>query len=161
MRIRFLVLALLAGCGFDPTAPSGGVLCSEAESCPGGLTCCPDNVCRDECGAGKDMGPADVPPADTTPCVSDDDRDGVCDTIDNCPALANPSQVDCDGNSIGDACDPVYTPGCVTLRATLSSAGGVAEGASDRVVGVLAEPAQTTSSSPTHRLRGGLFPRVP
>ena len=44
----------------------------------------------------------DVPPAD--PCL-DIDSDGVCDTADNCPAVANPNQLDSNSNGVGDACD--------------------------------------------------------
>lgn len=39
----------------------------------------------------------------------DTDGDGVADSIDNCPTVANPDQRDSDGDGIGDACDP--TPG--------------------------------------------------
>ena len=38
-------------------------------------------------------------------CVSDVDSDGVPDGQDNCPAIFNPSQVDSDGDGVGDACD--------------------------------------------------------
>ena len=38
--------------------------------------------------------------------VTDTDHDGVPDNVDNCPTVANPSQVDTDGDLIGDACDP-------------------------------------------------------
>lgn len=41
----------------------------------------------------------------------DTDGDGVADSVDNCPALANPDQRDSDGNGIGDLCDP----GCPEL----------------------------------------------
>lgn len=41
-------------------------------------------------------GPA--PPLDT-------DGDGVADTTDNCPAAANATQADLDGDGLGDACD--------------------------------------------------------
>ena len=37
---------------------------------------------------------------------ADADADGVCDDVDNCPALANPDQADLDGDRIGDVCDP-------------------------------------------------------
>lgn len=39
-----------------------------------------------------------VPPADT-------DGDGVADTTDNCPSVANPNQANFDGDSQGDLCD--------------------------------------------------------
>jgi hypothetical protein len=35
----------------------------------------------------------------------DADGDGVPDDLDNCPNVANPDQVDFDGDSVGDACD--------------------------------------------------------
>lgn len=35
----------------------------------------------------------------------DDDGDGFADLCDDCPYVANPSQVDADGDGLGDACD--------------------------------------------------------
>ncbi len=35
---------------------------------------------------------------------SDVDVDGILDSFDNCPAIANPSQADCNSDGIGDAC---------------------------------------------------------
>ena len=36
----------------------------------------------------------------------DEDGDGVVDSLDDCPADANPDQVDSDADGVGDACDP-------------------------------------------------------
>jgi hypothetical protein len=43
----------------------------------------------------------------TVPLVADTDGDGIPDTIDNCPLVANAGQGDRDGDGIGDACDPL------------------------------------------------------
>ena len=36
----------------------------------------------------------------------DEDSDGIPDSIDNRPGLANPDQADADGDGVGDVCDP-------------------------------------------------------
>ena len=39
----------------------------------------------------------------------DTDRDGILDSEDNCPLIANPNQEDMDGDGIGDACEASLT----------------------------------------------------
>jgi hypothetical protein len=39
------------------------------------------------------------------PLCSDGDLDGICDEVDNCPAIANPDQADVDSNGTGDLCE--------------------------------------------------------
>ena len=38
-------------------------------------------------------------------CCPDPDGDGICDSVDNCPSVANGGQQDGDGDNVGDACD--------------------------------------------------------
>lgn len=40
------------------------------------------------------------------PLVQDDDNDGIPNSSDNCPTVANPDQLDSDRDGQGDACDP-------------------------------------------------------
>ena len=66
--------------------------------------------------------------------ATDSDGDGVVDSADNCPAIANGDQDDADNDGVGDACDLAVTltadpqssdidSGEVTLSASVSNAG--------------------------------------
>jgi hypothetical protein len=75
------ILVLLAGCGRLGFAQLTGAPDAPASDAPTG-----------------DAGDA--------PASHDEDSDGVADDLDNCPCIANASQDDGDGDSVGDACDP-------------------------------------------------------
>ncbi|MFM7144033.1 MAG: di-heme oxidoredictase family protein [Alphaproteobacteria bacterium] len=49
--------------------------------------------------------PPDVCPFVADPDQLDGDGDGIGEACDNCPAVASPDQTDTDGDGIGDACD--------------------------------------------------------
>jgi hypothetical protein len=93
---------------------SAGV-CDVAESCDGAGNTCPADafqpattVCRPSAGT-CDLdetctGSGATCPADTG--LPDTDSDAVCDALDNCDVIANPSQTNADADALGDACDP-------------------------------------------------------
>ena len=90
----------------------------------------------------------DVCPTDanTTTCTAvdpnDSDHDGVTNTSDNCPNVANPGQTDGDGDGKGDACDACPSdsnPGTQGCPSTiyLVKMGAVADGTPVRITNAL------------------------
>jgi MYXO-CTERM domain-containing protein len=84
----------------------------------------------DVCAGGDDVVDAD---ADGTPdgcdvCAmdveNDADSDGICESDDNCPLLANPDQSDGNADGTGDACSPRYGLQGGGCSATSGAAGG-------------------------------------
>lgn len=51
--------------------------------------------------------PNPTPTDGTCGASGDDDGDGICDALDNCPLIDNPDQADLDGDTIGDVCDEI------------------------------------------------------
>jgi hypothetical protein len=103
----------LRGPGFKCRDVAG--VCDVAETCDGASVACPADafqpatfVCRPSIGscdaAESCTGSAAACPADGL--TGDDDGDGVCDAVDNCPTVADGSQTDGDSDGVGDACDP-------------------------------------------------------
>ena len=92
-----------AGCGEESCSP----LCRAGFECYFGV-CVPasgdagiDTVVADDGTPPRD----DAGEADTPETTDDTDGDGIVDPLDNCPAVPNPDQADCDGDGLGDACD--------------------------------------------------------
>jgi hypothetical protein len=85
--------------------------------------------------------------SETTP-GQDQDRDGVSNSRDNCPAISNPNQRDSDGDGIGDVCDPTPPPQpTATLRVivqVINDNGGTAQ-ASDFTLFLFVTPCDGTS----------------
>ena len=119
-----LLAALVVGC-FKPVPPTGAA-CGSGSACPSGLVCAPlTNTCErtitdapaDTAADSPDGPPGDrdgdgIPDTrDNCPDVAnadqrDEDGDGIGNPCDNCPATANPAQANADGDGVGDACDP-------------------------------------------------------
>jgi len=79
--------------------------------------------------------------------LRDQDRDGIPDPADDCPAVANHDQSDVDGDGLGDACDPdVDGDGVPNL---LDDCPRLPDAAQQGACGVAAAPRMGTSKPAT------------
>jgi hypothetical protein len=70
-------------------------------------------------------------------CPDDGDGDGTCDALDNCPAVANASQSDIDGDLAGDACDDDDAALVITALQLKADTSATSDNGSVKVKGTL------------------------
>ncbi len=103
------VLLAATGC-FAPSAPTGA-RCAPIEApsrCPSGQECVARGGVEtcEEIGASPDAGEVESDAELDAAVDGDGDEDGVLDSVDNCPDVANAMQADEDADEVGDVCDP-------------------------------------------------------
>jgi len=103
--VRHFAAALLFACATAGAGVADVLACSTDAECADGNGC--NGV--ETCNTSTMMCEPGVP-------LPDADGDAVCDAADNCVGVANPSQQDSDGDSVGDACE--LTPTRINLRRT-------------------------------------------
>lgn len=119
-----------------PTLTHGLLAGSPAiDAIPNGTNGCGTTITTDQRGAARPSGSnCDIGAFEGT-VVTDTDGDGVLDDVDNCPFVANPDQLDSNGDGHGDACVP---PGATvdpttTIGANTSINTGVTIGANSDI----------------------------
>src|SRR6266705_3594501 len=85
--------AAASTCLFDGRPDNASPSCAARDLCDG------NGLSFDVASVGTGDACAACPPG------TDQDGDGICDAVDNCPYASNPDQADRDGDGIGDACD--------------------------------------------------------
>ncbi len=64
-----------------------------------------DEICITICDQLDSCSNAIIPVTVVPETCPDADNDGICDQLDNCVAMSNPDQADCDGDGVGDLCE--------------------------------------------------------
>jgi hypothetical protein len=120
LKMKMLKIGLLAlfSLAFACGEPDSGAVCENSTtrvcSCENGgsstQTCVEGSwgacVCEQGCVSNADCGSDQACVDGMCMVAQDTDEDGLTDPDDNCPDIANPDQVDTDGDGTGDACEP-------------------------------------------------------
>jgi hypothetical protein len=86
----------------------------------------------------------------SAPPITDTDGDGIADSVDNCPTVANTSQTDTDGDGLGDACDNnSFAPALATAAANANGNEGDTLSASGSFTDPDGNSTLTLSASPS------------